>query len=117
MRERRMRAGLRVNVSQRRPIPTVPGPMPAEAPAVMPGRSAYVHGAVATVSSVEGDHVLLALREEEDLPRFPPGLLVRWMGWCWRVQARLTHLADHMVVVESWGRSFNDSPKMAVYEE
>jgi light-regulated signal transduction histidine kinase (bacteriophytochrome) len=81
--------------------------MPADAPAV-PDGIVRVHGTRAVAIAVEGDRVTLSC----DPSAFAVGLLVRWLGYVWRV-VRLRHEQPRVVELEAWGRTYLDSPKLA----
>lgn len=102
------RATLVRRVSARRTPLTLQDPV-AEQPAPRSGLLVRVHGSLYTVADSYKDRVLL---QGEGARNLPHGLLIRWLGWVWRVVTT----GDGWVVLEGWGLNFTDSPKLGAYE-
>lgn len=85
----------------RQPGPPLPG-QPQAPPA---GATVHVHGRAATLVAHHGDRLLL----RGHVSHLAPGLLFKWRGYTWRVTA----LDPTIAVVEAWGPTFMDSPKLA----
>lgn len=66
------------------------------------------------VQDVYRDRVALGT---ERVSRFSLGLLVHWKNYVWRVRSiePETEQGNSLVVLEAWGRSFVDSPKLLRY--